>query len=247
MMERLQKVLAQTGLASRRQIESWISAGRITVNGKLAKLGDKIDSKAKICVDGKPISIQMPTQELPRVILYNKPEGEVCTRADEKGRTTVFASLPKLQHGRWVMVGRLDINSAGVLLFTNDGNLANILMHPKTGLEKEYLVRVLGKVTPEILRDLQHGVVLEDGMAKFTAIKRLRKDKVQASNQWFKVVVIEGRNRIVRRLWQAKDLAVSRLVRTRFHSIILPRSLAPGKYLELDESTVKKLLALKEC
>ncbi len=245
MMERLQKVLAQAGLASRRQIESWISAGRITVNGKLAKLGDKVDFKAKICVDGKPISIQAPTQALPKVLLYNKPEGEVCTRADEKGRTTVFANLPQLQHGRWVMVGRLDINSAGLLLFTNDGNLANILMHPKTGLEKEYLVRVLGQVTPEILHDLQNGVMLEDGLAEFTSIWRLRKEKVQASNQWFKVVVIEGRNRIVRRLWEAKNLAVSRLVRTRFHNIILPQRLAPGKYLELDAPTVKALLQLR--
>ncbi len=244
-MERLQKVLAQAGLASRRQIESWISAGRITVNGKLAKLGDKIDATAKVCVDGKSITLQAPTHALPRVLLYNKPEGEVCTRADEKGRTTVFEGLPKLQHERWVMVGRLDINSAGLLLFTNDGNLANILMHPSTGLEKEYLVRVLGQVTPEISHDLQQGVMLEDGLAKFKSIWRLRKDKEQASNQWFKVVVVEGRNRIVRRLWEAQGLAVSRLVRTRFHNIILPQRLAPGKYIELDKSTVKELLQLR--
>lgn len=221
MTEKLQKVLARAGVGSRRQIEMWIEAGRITVNDKIAKLGERVTSKATICVDGKKINISKKIDR--RVLLYNKPVGEICTRSDEKGRTTVFAHLPPLKTGRWVIVGRLDLNSSGLLLFTNDGELANKLMHPSSMLEREYLVRIYGTVTPEILKDLQQGVILEDGMAKFKSIQVMQ-------NQWFRVVITEGRNRLVRRLWQAKGLAVSKLIRTRFDDIILPKSLKPGLY-----------------
>lgn len=229
--EKIQKVLARLGLGSRRTIETWIKAGRITVNGKIAKIGDRISLVGKIAVDGKPIKQKLLAKPIQcRVLLYFKPEGEVCTRFDEKGRPTVFRSLPKLAAGRWISIGRLDINSSGLLLFTNDGELANKLMHPSTEIEREYAVRVYGDIDEQILKELKQGVMLSDGLAKFKSIK---KGGESGANRWFYVVVTEGRNRLVRRLWEAKHIAVNRLIRIRFGKLKLPQELRPGEYIEL--------------
>ncbi|MCK4608747.1 MAG: pseudouridine synthase [Gammaproteobacteria bacterium] len=246
MSEKLQKVLARLGIGSRRQMESWIQAGRVAVDGKLAKLGDRVEANANIKVDGKPLKLNqlsaaatMPT----RVLLYNKPIGEVCTRSDEKGRATVFTRLPELKVGRWISIGRLDLNSAGLLLFTNDGELAHGLMHPSRELEREYLVRIFGEVNNEILQELRQGVELDEGLARFKSIKQLRGDGV---NQWVKVVVTEGRNRLVRRLWNAREIVVNRLIRVRFCDIVLPNSLSPGGFIELGQKDVDALLHMAQ-
>jgi len=241
MSEKLQKVLATLGIASRREIERWIFAGRVKVNGTTATLGMRIENADQITVDGKKIirnAITKPQETL--VLLYNKPEGEVCTRKDEKNRRTVFASLPPLKTGRWIMVGRLDLNSSGLLLFTNNGELANALMHPKTDLiiEREYLVRVFGTVTETILTNLKNGVYLDD---KLTAFKSIQKVSGDAKNQWYKVTVTEGRNRIVRRLWETQQIQVNRLIRIRFYNIELPRSLAKSFFTYLSQDKVSKL------
>jgi 23S rRNA pseudouridine2605 synthase len=238
--EKLQKVLARLGFGSRRQLEQWIKHGRVTINGKIAKLGDRVSIADKIAINNKLIKIQ-PIQ--PRVLLYNKPEGEVCTRSDEKGRATVFDHLPKLKTGRWISIGRLDINSSGLLLFTNDGELAHCLMHPSSQIEREYLVRVFGQVDKKIIDDLLSGVVLSDGSAKFKSIQKLSKEGL---NQWFRVVITEGRNRLVRRLWQAKKIVVNRLIRVRFYDILLPRSLDSGTYIELGTKDIHKLLNMEK-
>lgn len=238
--EKLHKVLARQGIGSRRQLEQWIQQGRVTINGKIAKLGERVSAKANICIDGKPITIKAIQ---PRVLLYNKPEGEVCTRSDEKGRATVFEHLPKLTVGRWISIGRLDINSSGLLLFTNNGELAHRLMHPASQVEREYMVRVFGQVDKNIIKDLLTGVELSDGMAKFKSIQRVSGDGL---NQWFRVVVTEGRNRLVRRLWQAKKIAVNRLIRVRFCDILLPCSLDSGKFIELGTKDINKLLEMEK-
>ena len=237
--EKIQKVLANLGLASRRQIEQWISAGRISVDGKVAKLGDRVTNRAKISVDGRLVKI-IPSKSLViQVILYHKPIGEVCTRSDEKNRKNVFANLPVLQNARWIMVGRLDINTSGLLLFTNNGELANRLMHPSSQIEREYAVRALGKVDKNILDRLLREVQLEDGEAHFDKIKYIGG---QGANQWYHVVLHEGRNREVRRLWESQGVTVSRLSRVRFGDIILPRSLRRGQWMELSRQAVEKLL-----
>jgi len=237
--EKIQKVLANLGLASRRQIEQWISAGRISVDGKVAKLGDRVTNRAKISVDGRLVKI-IPSKSLViQVILYHKPIGEVCTRSDEKNRKNVFANLPVLQNARWIMVGRLDINTSGLLLFTNNGELANRLMHPSSQIEREYAVRALGKVDKNILDRLLREVQLEDGEAHFDKIKYIGG---QGANQWYHVVLHEGRNREVRRLWESQGVTVSRLSRVRFGDVILPRSLRRGQWMELSRQAVEKLL-----
>jgi len=237
--EKIQKVLANLGLASRRQIEQWISAGRISVDGKVAKLGDRVTNRAKISVDGRLVKI-IPSKSLViQVILYHKPIGEVCTRSDEKNRKNVFANLPVLQNARWIMVGRLDINTSGLLLFTNNGELANRLMHPSSQIEREYAVRALGKVDKNILDRLLREVQLEDGEAHFDKIKYIGG---QGANQWYHVVLHEGRNREVRRLWESQGVTVSRLSRVRFGDIALPRSLRRGQWMELSRQAVEKLL-----
>ncbi|MDF2530112.1 MAG: RNA-binding domain protein, partial [Gammaproteobacteria bacterium] len=170
MSEKLQKVLARVGLGSRREIEEWIEAGRISVNGKVAKLGDRVNDTDQVVVDNKRITIMATDLVPPRVLMYHKPEGQICTQDDPEGRETVFQHLPTLRSGRWVMVGRLDINTSGLLLFTTDGELANFLMHPSHQVEREYAVRVFGQVGPETLQRLKAGVKLEDGMAKFDQI-----------------------------------------------------------------------------
>jgi 23S rRNA pseudouridine2605 synthase len=222
MSEKLQKVLARAGLGSRRCMENWIAEGRITVNGVLAKVGDRVTADAKIVIDGKPLKI-ISADTLPcRILLYHKPVGEICTRQDPQGRPTVYERLPPLPQGRWTAVGRLDINTSGLLLFTTDGELAHHLMHPAFAQEREYAVRVLGEVTSVILQRLLQGVMLSDGRAQFIALHAMAG---KGANQWYQVTINEGRNRLVRRLWESQGLKVSRLMRIRYGNIILPRSL----------------------
>lgn len=238
MSERLHKFLAQTGLGSRREIENWIRAGRITVNGAMAKLGDQVSGDEIIQLDGKPLRIR-PGEARRRVLAYNKPVGEVTSRRDDEGRATVFERLPRLGNGRWISVGRLDLNTQGLLLLTTDGELANRLMHPSSRVEREYAVRVVGEVTPEILEQLRKGVALEDGMARFDEIADAGGRGV---NHWYHVVLREGRNREVRRLWESQGITVSRLLRIRYGPINLRRGLKPGCWDELEADQTRALL-----
>lgn len=234
--ERLQKVLAQRGLGSRREIEGWIVAGKVLVNGETAALGCKVNPTDIIKIDGKLLS-NLPAKNLTRqrIILYNKPEGEICTRKDPEGRATVFESLPKLTGQRWVAVGRLDINSSGLILFTTDGELANKLMHPSANIEREYAVRVYGKITPEIIKNVTTGVTLNDGtQAKFSSV---RVGGSSGVNAWYNVILHEGKYREVRRIWETQGITVNRLIRIRYGDITLPKDLEPGDFLELDYSS----------
>jgi len=236
--EKLQKVLARAGFGSRRTMESWISAGRVKVNGIIASLGDRVSASDKILVDGKKLAANTAVEVPQRVLLYNKPLGEICTRNDPEGRKTVFDNLPELHHARWVAVGRLDINTSGLLLFTTDGELANALMHPSAQIEREYAVRVLGEVTPEMIETMHAGVQLEDGMASFTDIQYFAGG---GSNHWFHVVIMEGRNREVRRLWESQGVKVSRLKRVRFGNIFIPSQITVGRFCELGGKEIKDL------
>ena len=230
--EKLQKVLARAGLGSRRQIEHWIEDGRITVDGVAVTLGARVIPGQAIRVDGRNV----PThafQPKPRVLIYHKPEGEVCTRSDPQGRPTVFEKLPVLRGARWIVVGRLDYNTSGLLLFTTDGELANRLMHPSHEIEREYAVRVLGKVSDEMLARLKDGVMLEDGPARFDSVAEAGG---AGANRWYHVVLKEGRNREVRRLWEAVGVKVSRLIRVRFGPVQLPPHFHAGRTVELDEA-----------
>lgn len=239
MGERLQKVLARKGVGSRREIERWIEQGRVLVDGKRAKLGDRVEPHQIIRVDRRviPTSKTSPAQ---RILAYHKPEGEVCTRSDPEGRPTVFGNLPKLHSGRWVAVGRLDINTSGLLLFTTDGELAHRLMHPSQEIEREYAVRIFGKVDDETLHRLQTRVELEDGPARFDS---LRDAGGEGANHWYHVTLTEGRKREVRRLWEAVGVRVSRLIRIRYGPIRLRRGLRAGHWEELDRVAVGALLA----
>jgi len=234
--EKLQKVLARSGLGSRREMERWIEAGRITVDGRPAKLGDRVESRVRISVDGKPLDIA-PAQET-RCILYHKPTGEVCTRNDPQGRRNVFQRLPKLKSGRWISIGRLDYNTSGLLLFTTDGELANGLMHPSSNIEREYMVRVMGNVDEAMLKRMQEGVMLDDGIARFTDIQDGGGDGI---NRWYYVVLMEGRNREVRRLWESQGLTVSRLKRVRYGDVFIPSRVKQGQWIELESKEVKSL------
>ncbi len=236
--ERIQKVLARMGLGSRREIESWIKEGRIVVNGKLAKLGDAITDEDRVQLDKKQIKFPRKTNSRPRVIAYHKPAGEICTRKDAEGRTTVFSKLPRLKGSRWVSIGRLDINTYGLLLFTNDGDLAHRLMHPSSGIDREYAVRVVGKVDEEMLKRLQEGVELEDGPAHFSDIVDSGGD---GANHWYHVTLMEGRNHEVKRLWESQGITVSRLIRVRFGPVILSRSSRVGTVRELDDKELNEL------
>jgi len=210
MDEKLQKVLARAGIGSRREMERWIEQGRVKVNDQTATLGDRVSSKDNIKVDNKFIS-QRRTQVQQRVIAYHKPIGEVCTRSDPEGRTTIYSNLPKLKSGRWISIGRLDLNTSGLLLLTTDGELANKLMHPSGEIEREYAVRILGEVSPDIIKQLTTNVPLDDGDAHFSDVKSAGG---QGANHWYHVILKEGRNREVRRLWEYFGFAVSRLMRT---------------------------------
>ncbi len=233
MSEKLQKVLARAGHGSRREIEAMIEAGRVSVDGKIATLGDRVEvtPALKIRIDGHLISVKESVEQICRVLAYYKPEGELCTRSDPEGRPTVFDRLPKLRGARWIAVGRLDVNTCGLLLFTTDGELANRLMHPSQEVEREYAVRVFGQVDDNKVRELARGVQLEDGPAAF---KTIRFSGGEGINQWYNVTLTEGRNREVRRLWEAVGVQVSRLIRVRYGDIPLPKGLPRGGWTELD-------------
>ncbi len=239
MSEKLQKVLARAGFGSRREIESWIVQGRIKVNGSIAEIGARVDDADRIVVDGKKLSPQKKVRYDRRVILYNKPEDEICTRKDPEGRPTVFDKLPPLRHGRWVSIGRLDINTSGLLLFTTDGELANKLTHPSSMVEREYAVRVMGEVTPNMLQAMHQGIIIENQFCRFSDIQYYAGEGI---NQWYHVVIMEGRNREVRKLWESQGVKVSRLKRVRFGPIFIPSTVRKGDYKELSKSEVVKLV-----
>jgi len=239
MAERLQKLLARVGLGSRRQIEDWIRAGRVTVNGVVAELGVQVNGAENIQVDGKRLQIR-PFGQRRRVLAYYKPVGEMSSRYDPEGRPTIFERLPPVHDSRWIAVGRLDLNTQGLLLLTNDGELANRLMHPSSRIEREYAVRVMGQVSSDMLQRLRDGVTLEDGLARFDEVREAGGEGV---NHWYHVILREGRNREVRRLWESQGLAVSRLTRVRYGSVVLRRGLRPGHWDELDEAQIRLLLA----
>jgi len=235
--EKIQKVVARTGFASRREVERWISAGRITVDGKPAQAGDRISPENKVSLDGKPIFLLWEQQQF-RVLAYHKPEGEICSRNDPEHSKTIYDRLPRLTYGRWMSAGRLDINTTGLILLSNDGELINRLMHPSHQIEREYAVRVLGEVTEEMLARLSQGVLLEDGVAKFNHIQFAGGE---GANRWYHVVLTEGRNREVRRLWESQGVKVSRLSRIRFGNIKLKREQRQGRYEELSSADKKGL------
>ena len=234
--EKLQKVMARMGLASRREIEGWISAGRVKVNGAVAGLGQRVDLHDAIAIDGRLVKREEAAESVRRVIIYNKPEGEICTRDDPEGRPTVFDRLPRPKEGRWINIGRLDINTTGLLMFTTDGELANRLMHPSYQMDREYAVRVRGEVDDEMIERLKTGVMLEDGPAKFTDIK-VAPGGV-GFNHWYHCVVMEGRNREVRRLWESQGLVVSRLKRVRFGPVFITSDLTMGRWREMSQREV---------
>lgn len=236
--EKLHKVLARSGIGSRREMERWITDGRIQVNDEVATLGDRIGPKDRVLVYGQEQRMVFERQAERRVLIYNKPVGEICTRHDPEGRATVFERLPPLKEGRWIAIGRLDLNTSGLLIFTTDGELANALMHPSANIDREYAVRVLGEVTDELIGTLKRGVLLEDGMARFTDVQYF---DGEGANRWYHCVVMEGRNREVRRLWESQGLQVSRLKRVRFGPIFLPSDVRAGTWKELGAKEVKSL------
>ncbi|MBC2659770.1 pseudouridine synthase [Pseudomonas sp. MSSRFD41] len=239
--EKLQKVLARIGVGSRRDVEAWISQGRIKVNGVEATLGLRVDLHDAISIDGKVVKREEAAESVRRVIMYNKPDGEICTRDDPEGRPTVFDKLPRPREGRWINIGRLDINTTGLLMFTTDGELANRLMHPSFEMDREYAVRVRGEVDDQMIERLKAGVMLEDGPAKFTDIQQAPGG--EGFNHWYHCVVMEGRNREVRRLWESQGLVVSRLKRVRFGPVFLNSDLPMGRWREMSQYEVDVLSA----
>ncbi len=237
MTEKIQKVLAKQGLGSRREIEQWISAGRIKINGVIATLGERMDESAQILLDERPVKLKKISTHH-SVLLYHKPEGELCTRHDPEGRPSIFDALPAPKQGRFVSVGRLDLNTSGLLLLTTDGELAHRLMHPSYEIEREYAVRVLGSVSDTQLELLQLGVLIDGASARFTQIEKMQGE---GANTWYRVIILEGRQREVRRLWEAVGLTVSRLIRVRFGPIQLPRDLEKGQFKYLSPEEVKLL------
>lgn len=237
--EKLQKVLAAAGFGSRREMERVIEAGEVQVNGKTAHLGERVGAGDKLQWRGNTHVVPQAAHKEVRVIIYNKPEGEICSRNDPEGRPTVFDQLPQLKEGRWISVGRLDINTSGLLLFTNNGELANQLMHPSTGIEREYMVRVQGVVEEAAIERLKEGVLLEDGLARFTNISV--GGGSGGSNTWYYCVIMEGRNREVRRLWESQELRVSRLKRVRYGPIVIPPFVRPGQWLDLNDKEITEL------
>ena len=237
MSEKLQKFLANLGLGSRRGLEVWIQEGRVNVNGKTAKLGDRVEEEDRILVDGRPVSSKKISH---RFILYNKPGNEICSRNDPEGRKSVYDRLPRIKNQRWISVGRLDFSTSGLLLFTTDGALANKLMHPSSKIDREYAVRVLGDVSEDKLQAMKEGVLLEDGIARFTDIKKGQDDD-DSANQWYYVVLMEGRNREVRRLWESQGVTVSRLKRVRFGRFFIPSKVKAGQFTDLKSKDIRIL------
>ena len=235
---KLQKALADSGKGSRREIEDWIAAGRVSVNGEPAHVGQRVSAADKVRLDGRLVQLKAGSERLPRVLLYHKPEGEIVSREDPEGRPTVFEKLPRIHNGRWIAIGRLDFNSCGLMLFSSSGELANRLMHPRYGLEREYAVRVLGQPEAEAIERLQQGIELEDGLARFN-----RFDDVggEGANHWYNVTLSEGRNREVRRMFEAVGLTVSRLMRVRYGPVVLPPGLKRGQWRELEPRNVQLL------
>ena len=238
MSEKLQKVLARAGMGSRRKMETVIAEGRVSLDGKVVSLGERVTENQVIRVDGHTVKYVSEESVVCRILAYNKPEGEICTRSDEEGRKTVFERLPRLNGARWISIGRLDINTSGLLLFTTDGEFANKMMHPSNEVEREYAVRIFGEVDDAMLNRLRMGVKLDDGEAKFLSIKESGGEGI---NRWYHVVLTEGRTREVRRLWESQGVQVSRLMRVRYGNIHLDKQLPQGGWSELNLKEVNYL------
>jgi 23S rRNA pseudouridine2605 synthase len=241
--ERVQKILARGGIGSRREIERWINEGRLKINGTTVALGARLKAGDYLQLNDRVVNWQKYLEQSTKVLIYHKPTGEVVTRNDPQRRPTVFANLPDLQVGRWISVGRLDINTSGLLLLTNNGELANKLMHPSAEVEREYAVRILGDVPESTLERLKQGVELEDGMAHFDYISYTGGE---GANKWYYVTVKEGRNRLVRRLWESQEVVVSRLIRVRYGPIVLPDGLKTRAVYELSEKELDLLFEFAE-
>jgi len=242
MSEKLQKMLAHAGYGSRREIETWIEAGRVSVNGKRAKLGDRAVARDRILLDGNLVQLTAAHSEPLKALIYHKPEGQICTRKDPKGRPTIFENLPSLTGGRWVSVGRLDINTSGLLLLTNSGDLANKLMHPSSGLEREYLVRVRGQASPATISKLtREGVMIDGKKAHFESVYPANMSE-EGTNHWYRVVIKEGRYREVRRMWDAVNHTVSRLKRIRYGTVKLTRDLKQGQHSKMAPKQLERLV-----
>lgn len=238
MSEKLQKILANAGLGSRREVEKWIAAGRVSVNGSIATLGERATEKDTIRVDGNLVTLKSKDEVYTRVLAYHKPLNEVSTAKDPQGRETVFDSLPRTKFGRWIGIGRLDINTTGLLLFTNNGELAHRLMHPSYEVERRYAVRVFGEVTNEMIQNLQKGVLIDGHLCQFDSII----DKGgEGANHWYEVGLAEGKNREVRKLWQSQGVEVSRLIRVKYGPVELPSSLSRGRWEDLSAEKINEL------
>ncbi len=235
--QKLQKVLAQAGLGSRRMMEVWIEAARVTVNGKVATIGARVISADRIQVDGRDVRVESAKQPA-RVLIYHKPEGEIVTRDDPQGRETVFTKLPRLRGARWLSIGRLDVSTSGLLIFTTSGELANSMMHPRFSVEREYAARIFGTLSVEQADQLRNGILLPDGEAR---CESLADEGGEGSNHWYRIVVTEGRNRLVRRMFEAVGFTVSRLMRVRFGIVDLPSRLKRGQFSELEADEVRRL------
>lgn len=235
---RIHKILADHGIGSRRGIESLIRQKKVLVNGQLAIIGQLVSEKDTFEIEGRSIKLLKKDPTKRRVLMYNKKVGEISSRNDPDHKKTIFDSLPKLRSGRWVSVGRLDINTSGLILFSNDGSFANNLMHPSSNIEREYVARVHGHVSEKIVNNLIKGVKLEDGFAKFSDVQGGRKGN---TNQWFAMVIMEGRSREVRRLWESQGLEISRLKRVRYGNLFLPATLKQGAFKELTKSEISAL------
>ncbi|HMI76915.1 MAG TPA: pseudouridine synthase [Buchnera sp. (in: enterobacteria)] len=240
MNEKIQKILSRTGYGSRRWIEKMIIANRLIINNKPVKIGQRFNiyDIDTVILDNKKCVFKHPIQPV-RILMYHKSNGEICTRKDPKNRKTVFQNLPNLYNAQWIIVGRLDINTSGLLLFTTNGNLANRLMHPKFNIIREYIVRVFGNVNNHILKKLVTGVKLQDGYAAFKKITVIPSN--QSRNKWFIVSLLEGRNHEVRRIWKSVGIIVNRLIRIRYGNIILPKNLSPGTWTDIDLHKIKNL------
>ena len=237
--ERIQKYLSRRGLGSRREIENWIREGRIEVDGRKAVLGSTVSDGDLIAIDQQSHRVRVGPPAAPRIIVYHKPIGEICTRADSKGRPTVFDHLPRLRSARWISVGRLDINTSGLLLFTTDGDLAHRLMHPSGGMEREYRCRILGEASQERIDRLRKGITLSGDLCRF---ERVRVRGGGGTNRWYDVVLREGRYREVRRMWSTIGCTVNRLIRIRYGGVSLPRDLKPGDHRPLYADELSELL-----